>query len=401
MAKTVDTRSFTEKMLCPDGQAKKNATGQIMSNSTWAQDPVLAKLPLHILNIALSGSLRGGLRRGALMVVGETQTFKSAYGAIIMGAYQQANPDAKILFFDSEFGTTLDYFKRFGGNPDNIIHIPIDNIDHMKHEVALRLLLQSQDVKAGKDRKVGIFIDSIGLLGSKKEIQDSLDSDDQKSDMTRAKSLNSFWRTVISLVNKLQVPMYVINHYYLATGGFGDPRVVSGGERGKLAVNDIWFISKSQFKEGTVLRGQYFTITIDKSRKVIKGSKFKINVRFDETMSPYTGLWEIAEELGFIYKPTARTAQPGYLDKETGEVKPFEGTTPKRFSEKNPIETSAFWEPLLEFEPFLDAVEDRYMYTSDTKMSAFNVDEEEDEKYLDLEEAQEKEDIKKIKKSMK
>ena len=378
--KKEDTRSLIERMLNPTNGPKKHNSGHIMRNSIYAQDPVLAKMPMHVMNIALSGSLRGGMHRGVVMAVGDTQTFKSAYGAIMMSAYQQQHPDAFILFLDNEYGTTLDYFERFGGDVDRIIHIPMDNIDDMNHQVSSRLdILTSDD-------KVAIMVDSIGLLGSRKEIEDSVSSAETPADMTRAKALNSFWRSVTGYVNKLHIPMYVINHYYLATGGFGDPRIISGGQRTQLAVNDIWFISKSQDKDGTTLRGQFFTISIYKSRKVIKDSKFKVNVRFDETMSPYTGLWTIADELGFIHYPTSRTAQPAFLDVETGEMTPVNSVAPKRYSEKNPIETPEFWEPLLKHEPFLDAVEKRYKYTPDRKLAAFDVNYNDDEALLDMEE---------------
>lgn len=359
MKDTTAKGSLTERMINPDGVLKSKLNADIMSTSKWALDPILAITPIYALNIALGGSLKAGLRRGVIMAVGDTQTFKSAYGAILCASFLSASPDNRVIFADSEYGTTTEYFERFGADTSRIIHLPITDIDDMKKAIVRRIMaLTPADIG-----KVMIMIDSIGLLGSTKELTDLLEKDELPQDMTRAKSLNSFWRVVTPFVNKFQIPLYAINHYYDSIGQMGNARIVKGGKQGILAANDIWFITATKEKEGKDVNGYTFKIYVDKSRKVVKHSVIPITVMFDEHISPYTGLFEIARALDYVQMPS----NGWYVRKFVGEDGKV--TIEDRKWRRAELEFSPeFWEPMIENYGFNQAIEETYQYSKAKKI---------------------------------
>ena len=184
------------------------------------------------INIALSGTLDGGLTSGLTMWAGPSKHFKSMFSLLMAKAYMDKYPDAVMMFYDSEFGTPIDYFKSLGIDTSRVMHTPLMNIEEMKFDV--------QNVLESVDRgdKVIFVIDSVGNIASKKEVEDAIN---QKSvgDMTRAKQLKSFFRMVTPQLTVKDIPMVVINHTYETQEMFSKTVVAGGcmveGTRIKLA----------------------------------------------------------------------------------------------------------------------------------------------------------------------
>ena len=57
------------------------------------------------INIALSGSLTGGLKSGITTLAGPSRHFKTMYGLIMASAYLKKHKEAALIFYDSEFGS--------------------------------------------------------------------------------------------------------------------------------------------------------------------------------------------------------------------------------------------------------------------------------------------------------
>lgn len=295
------------------------------------------------INLALSGSLSGGLMSGLTLIAGPSKHFKSSICLVMAAAFQKANPDGVVLFYDSEFGSPAEYFKAYGVDPERVLHTPITDIEQLKFDI------MSQLDGLEKDDKVLILIDSIGNLASKKEVEDAL-NEKSAADMTRAKQLKSLFRMVTPHLTIKNVPMLAICHVY-QTQELYAKTVISGGTGLLYSANDAWVISRSQEKDGTDLIGYTFTINIEKSRTLKERSKIPLTVTFGGGINRWSGLLDIALELGFVVKPSNGWYQS--VDPETGEVQE------QKYRAKD-TETAEFWEPLLASKEFAAAVEKQY-----------------------------------------
>jgi len=196
--------SLTERLLKNSTLTKRTET---LDNSKVHSNKKLVPTVVPAINIGLSGSPMGGLGCGLTMIAGPSKHFKTLFGLIMAAAYMKAKPDAVCLFYDSEFGAGQSYFKSVGIDPQRVVHTPITNIEELKFDI----MNQLDHIEEEDD--VILFIDSIGNLASKKEVEDALDMK-AVADMTRAKQLKSLWRIVTPHLTLKDIPLIAINHTY-------------------------------------------------------------------------------------------------------------------------------------------------------------------------------------------
>jgi RecA/RadA recombinase len=161
----------------------KNST--IDYTSTLTESKIYSKkdmiqTPVPMINVALGGSIDGGLTPGLTMLAGPSKHFKTGFSLLLASAFLKKYEDGVVLFYDSEFGTPQSYFETFGIDLDSVIHTPITDVEELKHDI----MKQMKDIERGD--KVFILVDSIGNLASKKEVEDAIDGK-SVADMTRAK----------------------------------------------------------------------------------------------------------------------------------------------------------------------------------------------------------------------
>jgi hypothetical protein len=173
-----------------------------------------------MINVALSGSLDGGLTSGLLVLAGPSKHFKTSFMLLMAASYMQKYPDAVMLFYDSEFGSPSSYFRSFGIDTDRVFHTPITNVEQLK----LDLINQLENLDT-KDHVI-VCIDSIGNTASSKELQDAIDNK-SVTDMSRAKALKGLFRMVTPYLMLKDIPMIAVNHTYANMTGHG--QTVSGG----------------------------------------------------------------------------------------------------------------------------------------------------------------------------
>lgn len=320
----------------------------VLENSTFfnKKDEIPTSVPA--LNIALSGSIDGGLQPGLLQVAGPSKHFKSSISLVMAAAYMKKYPDAVLMFYDSEFGSPKSYFQAFGIDTTRVLHTPITDIEQLKFDI----MSQLEQIQRGD--KVIFLIDSIGNLASKKEVEDAL-NEKSVADMSRAKQLKSLFRMVTPHLTIKDIPMIAINHVYQEIGMF-PKAIVSGGSGGYYSANDIWIIGRSQEKDGTDVAGYTFTINIEKSRRVKEKSKIPLTVMFDGGITRWSGLLDLALEGGFVIKPSMGWYQK--VDPDTGEL--VEGKY--RAKETN---TAEFWEDILKNQKFKDFICKKYQLVMD------------------------------------
>lgn len=267
---------------------------QLLKNSKYFDNENYIKTRIPFLNLALSGKLKGGLPGGIVQIAAPPKHFKTKFLHELMFAFQEANKneDYLIVLYDSELGSTLEYYERAGLDTSRIDHRVIKSIEELKADHA-NLLNDTID-----GDKLLVCVDSIGMLRSNKETQDAVDNK-QVADMTRAKELNSYFRIITGESAIKQIPTIIINHSYQTLEMYSK-EVASGGRKTQYAAHTLLFITKAQEKAEKELMGFWFTLRAGLSRYVKENSTFPILVLFEEGIETMSGVFDHALELGFI-----------------------------------------------------------------------------------------------------
>jgi len=317
---------------------------EVLSKSEFFANKEQIPTDVPMLNVALSGSLSGGISSGLTVLAGPSKHFKTSFALKIASAYLNSDPEAVMMFYDSEFGSPQSYFETFDIDLDRVLHIPITNVEELKFDIIAQL--EGID----KKEKVIIVIDSIGNLASKKEMEDTL-NEKSVADMSRAKALKGLFRMTTPYLTMKNIPLLAVNHTYKEIGLF--PKDIVGGGTGiYYSADNIWIIGRRQNKTGTEITGYDFIVNVDKSRYVKEKSKIPISVTWDGGIDEMSGLLDIAMAGGWVVKPSNGWYQKPREDKKY------------RASELN----SEFWKDILEDAQFSEFVSKMYQIGNKTEI---------------------------------
>ena len=325
---------------------KKNSKvkeSSVLADSKFFTEKDMVPTEVPMINVALSGSVEGGLAPGLTVLAGPSKHFKTSFGLIMAAAYLKKYQDAVLLFYDSEFGSPQAYFENFGIDTSRVLHTPITNVEELKFD----LIGQLEALDRGD--KVVVMIDSVGNLASKKELEDAI-NEKSVADMSRAKALKGLFRMTTPYLNMKDIPLIAVNHTYMEIGLF-PKAVVSGGTGIYYSADNIWILGRQQDKEGTEIKGYHFVINVEKSRYVKEKSKIPISVSWEGGVQKWSGLLDVALEGQYVSKPS--NGWYCRVSRETGEL-----LEPK-VREKQTLEED-FWKPIFEETDFADYLKNRY-----------------------------------------
>ena len=324
---------------------KKNSkikTTDILSESKFFTEKDMTPTDVPMVNVALSGSVDGGVTPGLTVLAGPSKHFKTSFALLMAGAYLKRHPEAVMLFYDSEFGSPQSYFEQFGIDTSRILHTPIANVEELKFD----LISQLENIE--RDDHVIIVIDSIGNLASKKELEDAK-NEKSVADMSRAKALKGLFRMCTPYLTMRNIPMIAVNHTYQEIGLF--PKAIVGGGTGiYYSADNIWILGRQQDKKGTEIQGYHFVINVEKSRYVKEKSKIPITVSWDGGVRRYAGLLDCALAGGYVTKPS--NGWYATVDQSTGEMGPkvrYDVTLSK-----------PFWDPIFNDTDFKEFLKKQY-----------------------------------------
>jgi len=284
----------------------------VLSESKFFNEKDMVPTHVPMMNVALSGSVDGGLAPGLTILAGPSKHFKTSFALIMASAYLKKYPESVVLFYDSEFGSPQSYFEQYDIDPARVLHTPITNVEELKFD----LVNQLEGLE--RDDRVCIVIDSIGNLASKKELEDAI-NEKSVADMSRAKSLKGLFRMCTPYLAMKNIPMIAVNHTYKEIGLF--PRDIVGGGTGLYySADNIWIIGRQQEKKGTEIEGYHFVINVEKSRYVKEKSKIPITVTWDGGLLSHSGLLDVAIAGGYIKSPSS--GWYSIVDRNSGDLLP-------------------------------------------------------------------------------
>lgn len=325
---------------------KKNSkikTSEILNESKFFTETDMVSTDVPMVNVALSGSIDGGVMPGLTVLAGPSKHFKTSFALLMAGAYLKEKKDAVMLFYDSEFGSPQSYFEQFGIDTSRVLHTPIANVEELKFDLVGQL--------ENLDRKddVIIVIDSIGNLASKKELEDAI-NEKSVADMSRAKALKGLFRMCTPYLTMKNIPMLAVNHTYKEIGLF--PKDVVGGGTGiYYSADNIWIIGRQQDKVGTEIKGYHFVIKVEKSRYVKEQSKIPISVSWEGGVQRFSGLLDVALAGNFVAKPS--NGWYSRVDTSTGEMV---GGKVRQLETLN----EEWWKPIFEETDFAEFIKSQY-----------------------------------------
>ena len=318
----------------------------ILSDSKFFTEQDMVQTDVPMVNVALSGSISGGITPGMTVLAGPSKHFKTSFALLMASAFLKEKKDGVILFYDSEFGSPQSYFEEFDVDTDRVLHTPVANVEELKFD------LVNQLEQLTREDNVMIVIDSIGNLASKKELEDAL-NEKSVADMSRAKALKGLFRMVTPYLTMKNIPLVAVNHTYKEIGLF--PKDVVGGGTGiYYSADNIWIIGRQQDKQGTEIKGYHFVINVDKSRYVKEKSKIPISVSWEGGVQRYSGLLDVALAVGYVVKPSN-----GWYSVAGDEKKVRQADTLQK----------EFWTPIFEETDFADFIKKQYSIGHEDQVS--------------------------------
>jgi RecA/RadA recombinase len=347
--------SLREKLI-------KNSTIDLTSTLTDSKvytKKDIIQTPVPMINVALSGSIDGGMTPGLTMLAGPSKHFKTGFALLLASAYLKKYSDGIILFYDSEFGTPQSYFNKFKIPLDSVVHTPITDVEELKFDIMKQLS------EIDRNEHVLIIIDSIGNLASKKEVEDAM-NEKAVADMSRAKQLKSLFRMITPHLTLKDIPLVAVNHTYKEIGMFPKD-IVGGGTGSYYGADNIWILGRQQEKDGTEIAGYHFVINVEKSRYVREKSKIPITVSYEGGINRWSGLLDVAVDGGYIVKP--KVGWYAVVDRKTGEV------SGKNYRANEIVDNRDFWMTLFKDSDFAEYIKRKY--SLDTEGSLVYDDEEE------------------------
>ena len=259
-----------------------------------------------MFNALLSGSLYGGMANNKIIALaGEAATGKTYFTIGILAKFLKDNPEAVVLYFDTEQAVTSDMFRSRGVDPKRVAVFPVATIEEFRHQAIT--IVDNYLKEDEKDRKPMMFVlDSLGMLSTSKEINDTAEGKEVR-DMTRAQVVKSTFRVLTLKLGKAKIPMIMTNHTYDVVGSYVPTKEMGGGTGLKYAASTIVYLSKKKDKdgEGDVV-GNIINCKLYKSRFTKENKTVGVKLNYDTGLDRYYGLVDLALESGVFTKTSTR-----------------------------------------------------------------------------------------------
>ena len=257
----------------------------------------------HIFNALVSGSIYGGVPSNKITAIaGESSTGKTFFCLGIVQHFLDSNPDAGVIYFESESAISKQMIEDRGIASDRMMIVPVSTIEQFRTQ-ACRILDNYVEQPEDKRQPLMFVLDSLGMISTEKEIAD-VAADKQVRDMTKSQLIKGAFRVLTLKLGKANVPMLVTNHTYDVIGSYVPTKEMGGGSGLKYASSTIVYLSKKKEKDGTEVVGNIIKCKAQKSRLTKENSQVETRLYYDKGLDRYYGLLELGEK-GGLWKNVA------------------------------------------------------------------------------------------------
>ncbi len=263
----------------------------------------------YIFNALLSGSIYGGLPANKITAVaGESATGKTFFVMGMVKSFLDANPNAGVLYFESESAITKQMVIDRGIDPERMVILPVTTVQEFRTQ-AIRVLDDYLQQNEADKQPIMLCLDSLGMLSTTKEVEDTAGGKETR-DMTRAQVLKAAFRVLTLKLGKAKVPMIVTNHTYDVVGSMFPTKEMGGGSGLKYAASSIVYLSKKKEKDGTEVVGNIIHCKNQKSRLTIENKMVDVRLMYERGLDRYYGLLELALKAGIFKSISTRIELP-------------------------------------------------------------------------------------------
>ena len=261
----------------------------------------------YIFNALLSGSIYGGLPANKITALaGESATGKTFFLMGIVKNFLDSNPDAGVIYFESESAITKQMVIDRGIDPERMVILPVTTVQEFRTQ-SLKVL-DSYLMKADK-RPMLMCLDSLGMLSTTKEVEDT-SSGKETRDMTRAQVLKAAFRVLTLKLGKAKIPMVITNHTYDVVGSMFPTKEMGGGSGLKYAASSIVYLSKKKEKDGTEVIGNIIHCKNHKSRLTQENKMVDVRLTYNKGLDKYYGLLDLALKYNMFKQVSTRIELP-------------------------------------------------------------------------------------------
>jgi|TARA_B100000085_G_C18510551_1_gene499432 RecA/RadA recombinase len=263
----------------------------------------------HIFNALLSGSIHGGIPSNKITALaGESATGKTFFVLGMVKHFLDSNPDAGVIYFESESALTKSMIEERGIDSERMIIMPVTTVQEFRTQ-ALTVLDKYMEQDEADRKPIFMVLDSLGMLSTTKEVEDTADGKETR-DMTRAQVLKAAFRVLTLKLGRAKVPMVITNHTYDVVGAYMPTKEMGGGSGLKYAASTIVYLSKKKDKEGTEVVGNIIHCKTQKSRLSKENMMVDVRLRYETGLDKYYGLLDLAVKHGIFKQVSTRIELP-------------------------------------------------------------------------------------------
>ena len=249
----------------------------------------------YLFNALLSGSLSGGLPSNKITALaGESATGKTYFALGMVKQFLDANPDAGVLYFESESAIPRELIESRGIDPKRMVILPVITIQEFRTQV---IKILDSYLEQEEQKPMMIVLDSLGNLSTTKELQDTAAGAETR-DMTRSQIIKACFRVLTLKLGRANVPLIVTNHTYDVIGAYMPTKEMGGGSGLKYAASSIVYLSKKKDKDGTEVVGNIIHCKNQKSRLTVENKMIDVRLGYQSGIDRYYGLLEFGEKHG-------------------------------------------------------------------------------------------------------
>ena len=257
-----------------------------------------------VFNGLVSGSIFGGVSNNKITAIaGESSTGKTFFSLAVAKNFIDTNPDAYVLYFDTESSITRSLLESRGIDLKRLVVINVVTIEEFRSK-ALKAVDKYLQMPIDERKPCMFVLDSLGMLSTEKEITDAL-NDKQVRDMTKSQLVKGAFRMLTLKLGQANVPLIVTNHTYDVIGAYVPTKEMGGGSGLKYAASTIIYLGKKKEKDGKEVVGNIIKAKTAKSRLSKENKTVEIRLYYDERgLDKYYGLLELGE-IGGLWKNVA------------------------------------------------------------------------------------------------
>lgn len=243
----------------------------------------------YLLNSQLSGSLFGGIANTRMTVLAGASGAGKTFLALNICREAQKN-GYFIVYCDTETAVSKEDMESFGidTDPAKCLYVGVTSIEDFGMICNNIIQVAKSQKEKGENPKIVFILDSLGMLNSKKELDD-LNKGKNASDMgTRAKELRKLFRNITFDFSNNGIAFIPLNHTY--AGGMYEGAKMGGGDGALYSSSTVLFLSKGNLKEDGATKTGIIVRSKTQKNRLAKPIDIEFHISHIQGMNPFVGL---------------------------------------------------------------------------------------------------------------